>query len=100
MKKKVDKKNTPEKEIVAETVDEMHTPVKDLLFKKFKKSPGMKVFIIKFKNDHEKVIFNKVLTALKDRNYLSYALNFSNIQIFLTDAGRKIVDTQEQWEVI
>ena len=74
-------------------------PVKDLLFRKFKKSPGIKVFVIKFNNDREKVIYNKVLAVLKDRNYLGYSVNFRNIQIFLTDIGRKIVDEQERWEI-
>ena len=69
-------------------------PAKDLLFDKFKESFGIKVFIIKYNNNKEKVIYNKVLAALKDKNYLDYTINFSNIQIFLTEIGRKVVDRQ------
>lgn len=79
-------------------------PVRDLLFKKFKKAVGIKVFILKYskeegkERDKEKIIYNKALLILKERNYLTYAIHQSNIQIFLTDVGRKLVDEQDQWE--
>lgn len=75
------------------------TPAKDLLFNRFKESVGIKVFMIKHRNEKEKIIYNKVLAVLKDKGYLDYSVNFSNIQIFLTDLGRRIVDKQTRWEI-
>ncbi len=75
-------------------------PVKDLLFNRFKESAGMKVFIIKPRSDKERIIYSKVLGALKERGFLDYSINFSNIQIFLTDIGRKTVDEKTNWNII
>ena len=83
---------------------ERHIPVKDLLFNKFKEAVGIKVFVLKYskeqdkERDKEKIIYNKALLILKERNYLTYAIYQSNIQIFLTDMGRKLIDEQDQWD--
>ena len=83
--------------IVKKTIIKKGTSVKDLLFKRFKKSVGMTVFMIKFNGEKEKTMYNDVLTELKSANYLNYTVSFSGIQIFLTDLGRKTADEEESW---
>ena len=71
---------------------------KDVLFKHFKESPGKKIFILKYNGDKDKEVYSKVLSVLKERGYVDYTVNFSNIQVFLTTAGTHRVLKHDGWD--